>query len=948
MSWRNPSTQPAPTVTSFSPDPAFGGSSHPTHRPSRTTTSTTNSAAATSLSRHISDSMMDDGASIRSGRSVATISYGSRAAAARQRAGSSASTIAEAGRRRRVTSPDAESLTTQEDSASTRRSSSVSTSDYSGDQHESQDSTDPAAFKRQRAESSSRNIKRKPSLPSSTQQPESNHSGARSDSRYLAPPPSNGGRGASPRSSDLDPLTPQRKFSRSSHADGTTSPASSRSTTNSPAPSLVSSKSPRANQLALQKASARIVSSSSTSASSTGWLTKVSKPAGTDEYREAKDRNGSLPGDETARGAEEEEDGRGALAATPRPDHSPEYALTPKPSQQNLASANAITPSRSSWFGWGGGQPRGSASTEPDVDSSNSHQGTDQHDTSSISAIPQSSDPKDAPATQRTWFGWRSQPTQQSEASSLSAPVADEQSEVSSEAAPVSADASAGKQRQEPVPISSPNEQALRSKPSRGLLERFGLMSSSVASSSSSQMSVSPIASLPKSLTAGASSVHSSKASTMSRASTDNGSAPNSPFLTAQQDGQIKPLTGTVNSNQPRSMAHEPDPPFENLVLPTFTDTFERPPRSFPPQKSKLTRAVSAMSAYFFQQLPPSSATELKRPKEDPAARLPKALNVVDEAPRLDRTKRVVTIGVHGWFPTPKVKFLLGEPTGTSVKFASMMHDAVQTYLESKDVSSFNIQAIALEGHGQIEERVNKLYDQLISRDEWVQALKMADVVFLATHSQGSVVSAQLLARMLDQGLISYTLSPYFNYLESAPARELFEFQNAESMQARKFLESMRIILSAGIKMTVVGSINDQVVPLYSALFSGISHPGILRAVYIDSQAFRTSDFLANLVVFSARLRNAGLKDHDLLYHVSEALAGALTGVGHSKIYDEEEVFALRGLIEDSAIRELFDEELHALREAYETWRPATKALKEVKLKLEGIRMLPRPKDGKL
>lgn len=102
---------------------------------------------------------------------------------------------------------------------------------------------------------------------------------------------------------------------------------------------------------------------------------------------------------------------------------------------------------------------------------------------------------------------------------------------------------------------------------------------------------------------------------------------------------------------------------------------------------------------------------------------------------------------------------------------------------------------------------------------------------------------------------------------------------------------SLRIVLAAGIKVTVVGSINDQVVPLYSALFSGISHPGILRAVYIDSQAFRTSDFLANLVVFAARLRNAGLQDHDLVYHVSEALAGALTGVGHSKIYEEEEVF---------------------------------------------------------
>lgn len=99
------------------------------------------------------------------------------------------------------------------------------------------------------------------------------------------------------------------------------------------------------------------------------------------------------------------------------------------------------------------------------------------------------------------------------------------------------------------------------------------------------------------------------------------------------------------------------------------------------------------------------------------------------------------------------------------------------------------------------------------------------------------------------------------------------------------------MVLDRGVKITCIGSINDQVVPLYSALFSGISHPAILRAVYIDSAAFRTSDFLVNLVVFAMRLRNSGLGDHDLVYHISEALAGALTGVGHSKIYEECDVF---------------------------------------------------------
>ncbi|GAA5943691.1 hypothetical protein JCM3775_001337 [Rhodotorula graminis] len=534
----------------------------------------------------------------------------------------------------------------------------------------------------------------------------------------------------------------------------------------------------------------------------------------------------------------------------------------------------------------------------------------------------------------------------------------------------------------------------------------------------------------------------SSAASTHSHGSSHaTDTAPSSPQLRPQSNqGPVKPLTGSIRSSprqgRPSPGAVEPPSPavIDNLVLPTFNDTFFRPPRSFAPKKSTITRAVSAVSAYLFHR-PPEELTSPRlaqaqlaagvnpaglptEMEDDPAEQLPKALEAVGEPARLDKVKRVVTIGVHGWFTSNNmIKSVMGEQTGTSVKFATMMHDAVQAYLESHDLGSFNIQAIALEGQGMVEERVSKLYDQLVGREEWVRALKMADAVFLATHSQGCVVSTQLLARMLDQGLITGTqthllamcgiaqgpfvylyqsiaLAPYFNYLESAPARELFDYQSPESVATIKFLESLRIILNAGVKVTSVGSINDQVVPLYSALFSGIDHPGILRAVFIDSDAFRTSDFLANLVVFSARLRNAGLSDHDLVYHVSEALAGALTGVGHSRIYEEADVYrlavqyhfettslvepptsldvslagpplsiawnprdrrnpylltwAMRGIVEDRRVRELFGKELSALREAYETWRPQTKVLKDVKLKLEGIRLMTPQRSGKL
>lgn len=83
-----------------------------------------------------------------------------------------------------------------------------------------------------------------------------------------------------------------------------------------------------------------------------------------------------------------------------------------------------------------------------------------------------------------------------------------------------------------------------------------------------------------------------------------------------------------------------------------------------------------------------------------------------------------------------------------------MMHDAVHSFLEDRDIGAFNIQAIALEGQGEVEHRVDKLYEQLVARKEWLQAIKMADAVFFATHSQGAIVTTQLIARLLDQELI--------------------------------------------------------------------------------------------------------------------------------------------------------------------------------------------------
>lgn len=108
-----------------------------------------------------------------------------------------------------------------------------------------------------------------------------------------------------------------------------------------------------------------------------------------------------------------------------------------------------------------------------------------------------------------------------------------------------------------------------------------------------------------------------------------------------------------------------------------------------------------------------------------------------------------------------------------------------------------------------------------------------------------------------------------------------------------KFRESLAYVLKCGVKIVLAGSMQDQVVPLYSAIIASVQHPNILRSIYIDGHVYSEDDFLINLIVFALRLKNAGLSDHDLLIHLSDVLAGSLYALegGHSTIYEELGVY---------------------------------------------------------
>ncbi|EIM84487.1 uncharacterized protein STEHIDRAFT_123267 [Stereum hirsutum FP-91666 SS1] len=403
--------------------------------------------------------------------------------------------------------------------------------------------------------------------------------------------------------------------------------------------------------------------------------------------------------------------------------------------------------------------------------------------------------------------------------------------------------------------------------------------------------------------------------------------------------------------------------------------------------------------------------------------------------------KRVAVLAIHGWFPGAMMRTVLGEPTGTSIKFASMMVQALEEFQEHHGVKFDKVTQMPLEGEGTISKRVDKLYSALTSNEEWISDLHAADVIFVATHSQGSIVSTHLLDRLIQDkhirtavnvneaaeasevvkdaamdvasgvggivapssrnlenkkqrvcclclcgihlGPLRYLSSsslvlPYIQYFESTAARELFEFQNTESQVSKSYVRALRNVLNHGTKMVYTASLNDQVVPIYSGIFHAASHPLILRALYIDGDAYHSTDFLSNLLVLLLRILNSGLSDSGLLVHLSEATAGSLNGVGHSTIYEElgtyslavnylfltndgleehpelvvepfnanteqndyEIPWALRDLIADERVAYFFGKAFADLKTAFPHWHPKTTILRDIKRKLQPIQRL--------
>ncbi|RDW62974.1 uncharacterized protein DSM5745_10085 [Aspergillus mulundensis] len=348
------------------------------------------------------------------------------------------------------------------------------------------------------------------------------------------------------------------------------------------------------------------------------------------------------------------------------------------------------------------------------------------------------------------------------------------------------------------------------------------------------------------------------------------------------------------------------------------------------------------------------------------------------------RIKKALAIGIHGYFPAPLIRSVLGQPTGTSVRFSTMAAEAIRKYTEDQGYTC-EIEKIALEGEGRIADRVDLLWKLLLN---WMEEIRSADFILIACHSQGVPVGLMLVAKLISFGCINanrvgvcamagVNLGPFPDYRSrwiSGSAGELFEFALPYSQVSKDYESALRTCIDFGVRISYIGSIDDQLVSLESSLFSPVSHPYIYRASFVDGRVHAPS-FVSHLVGFALKLRNLGISDHGLIRELSSPLAGSLyTGEGHSRLYDDEAVyrlaiefaletspvsnaplhikrefpppvsnpyilpFAMRGLLEEEYVRnELYNETMELLKQ-FDDWKPTSKVLKDVKFRLEGIR----------
>jgi hypothetical protein len=274
----------------------------------------------------------------------------------------------------------------------------------------------------------------------------------------------------------------------------------------------------------------------------------------------------------------------------------------------------------------------------------------------------------------------------------------------------------------------------------------------------------------------------------------------------------------------------------ENVEPPS--QEVDSPAQATPTAHNKSDAASSAAKKQLQKSMPPN----LVLPSFEGTYRLLEAPGIMEQIARMlhlskqpatkhvsiakepHKVKKAIAIGVHGYFPAPLIRTVIGQPTGTSVKFANQAASSIRRWTQ-KHGYDCDIEKVALEGEGRIADRVETLWKLMLN---WIDHIQKADFILIACHSQGVPVSMMLVAKLIEFGCVEkarigicamagINLGPFADYrsrLFGATAAELFEFSNPRSSVADRYEEALKTAIGSGVRICFVGSIDDQLVSL--------------------------------------------------------------------------------------------------------------------------------------
>jgi hypothetical protein len=242
-----------------------------------------------------------------------------------------------------------------------------------------------------------------------------------------------------------------------------------------------------------------------------------------------------------------------------------------------------------------------------------------------------------------------------------------------------------------------------------------------------------------------------------------------------------------------------------NLVIPSFDESYSA--EYIPSYRERLTTYVASTLRLI----------------DTPLA--PKHVSITPTPPKI---KNAIAIGVHGYFPAPLIQKVLGQPTGTSIRFANYASTAIRDWIQTNQPDTpCEIETVALEGEGFIADRVATLWKLMLN---WLSHLRQADLILVACHSQGVPVAIMLVHKLLQLGCLSphakigicamagVNLGPFADYksrwLGAGAAAELFEFSRQDSRVSTEYKAALDGVLRHGVRVTYCGSIDDQLVSL--------------------------------------------------------------------------------------------------------------------------------------